>query len=141
MGTPRSRRVEMAEPTQLPPAPSPAPSPAPPAAAASGETAAKVVYVLYLATFVTGVTALVGVVMAYVYQDDAPDWLKTHFRFQIRTFWLGLVFGLVGALLSLVVVGFLVLVFLAVWLVVRCVKGLKYVGRREPYPDPVGWWF
>lgn len=131
----------MAEPTQLPPAPPPAPSPAPPAAAASGETAAKVVYVLYLATFVTGVTALVGVVMAYVYQDDAPDWLKTHFRFQIRTFWLGLVFGLVGALLSLVVVGFLVLVFLAVWLVVRCVKGLKYVGRREPYPDPVGWWF
>ena len=131
----------MAEPTQLPPAPSPAPSPAPPAAAASGETAAKVVYVLYLATFVTGVTALVGVVMAYVYRDDAPDWLKTHFRFQIRTFWLGLVFGLVGALLSLVVVGFLMLVFLAVWLVVRCVKGLKYVGRREPYPDPVGWWF
>ncbi|HZY03894.1 MAG TPA: hypothetical protein VFF02_10360 [Anaeromyxobacteraceae bacterium] len=131
----------MAEPTQLPPAPPPAPSPAPPAAAASGETAAKVVYVLYLATFVTGVTALVGVVMAYVYRDDAPDWLKTHFRFQIRTFWLGLVFGLVGALLSLVVVGFLVLVFLAVWLVVRCVKGLKYVGRREPYPDPVGWWF
>ena len=131
----------MAEPTQMPPAPLPAPSPAPPAAAASGETAAKVVYVLYLATFVTGVTALVGVVMAYVYQDDAPDWLKTHFRFQIRTFWLGLVFGLVGALLSLVVVGFLVLVFLAVWLVVRCVKGLKYVGRREPYPDPVGWWF
>src|SRR5574342_1096277 len=115
----------MAEPAQLPPAPSPAPSPAPPAAAASGETAAKVVYVLYLATFVTGVTALVGVVMAYVYQDDAPDGLKTHFRFQIRTFWLGLVFGLVGALLSLVVVGFLVLVFLAVWLVVRDRKSTR----------------
>lgn len=130
----------MAEPTQLPPAPPPA-SPSAPAATATGETAAKIVYVLYLATFITGVTALVGVVMAYVYQDDAPDWLKTHFRFQIRTFWLGLIFGLVGALLSLVVVGFAVLVFLAVWLVVRCVKGLKYAGRREPYPDPVGWWF
>jgi uncharacterized membrane protein len=131
----------MAEPTQLPPAPPPAPSPAPPAAAASGETAAKVVYVLYLATLVTGVTALVGVVMAYVYQDDAPDWLKTHFRFQIRTFWLGLVFGAVGVLLSPVMIGFAVFVFLAVWLVVRCAKGLKYVGRREAYPDPVGWWF
>ncbi len=131
----------MAEPTQLPPAPPPSPPPAPPATAATGENAAKIVYVLYLATFITGVTALVGVVVAYVYRDDAPDWLKTHFRFQIRTFWLGLIFGLVGALLSLVVVGFLVLVFVAVWLVVRCVKGLKYVGRREPYPDPVGWWF
>ena len=127
----------MAEPTQ----PLPPPPPAPPPAAAPGENVAKIVYVLYLATFLTGVTALVGVVMAYVYQDDAPDWLKTHYRFQIRTFWLGLLFGFVGAVLSVVFIGFLVLVFLAVWLVVRCVKGLKYVGRREPYPDPVGWWF
>ncbi|HEY6104626.1 MAG TPA: hypothetical protein VIV59_01495, partial [Anaeromyxobacteraceae bacterium] len=81
----------MAEPTQLPPAPPPAPPPAaPPPAAAPGENVAKVVYVLYLVSLVTGVTALVGVVMAYVYQGDAPDWLKTHYRFQIRTFWLGL---------------------------------------------------
>ncbi len=127
----------MAEPTPLPPAP----PPAQPAAPGSGENVAKIVYVLYLATFLTGVTALVGVVMAYVYQDDAPDWLKTHYRFQIRTFWLGLLFGFVGAVLSVIAVGFLVLAFLAVWLVVRCVKGLKYLGRREAYPDPVGWWF
>ncbi len=128
----------MAEPTQ----PLPAPPAAPPPAAAPGENVAKIVYVLYLATLLTGgVTALVGVVMAYVYQDDAPDWLKTHFRFQIRTFWLGLILGVVGAVLTLVVVGFAVFVFLAVWLVVRCVKGLRYVGRREAYPDPVGWWF
>ena len=127
----------MAEPTQLPPAPPPAPPPA----TAPGENVAKIVYVLYLATLLTGLTALVGVVMAYVYQDDAPDWLKTHFRFQIRTFWLGLLFGLVGAVLSVVFVGIVVFAFLAVWLVVRSVKGLKYVGRREPYPDPVGWWF
>lgn len=127
----------MAEPTQLPPAPLP---PAPPAAA-SGETVAKIVYVLYLASLLTGVTALVGVVMAYVYQADAPDWLKTHYRFQIRTFWLGLLFGFVGVVLSLILIGYLVFIFLLVWLVVRCVKGLRYAGRREPYPDPVGWWF
>jgi uncharacterized membrane protein len=127
----------MAETTPLPPAAPPVPPPAP----GSGENAAKIVYILYLTALLLGVTAVVGVVMAYVYQGDAPDWLKTHYRFQIRTFWLGLLFGLVGLLLCLILVGYLVLVFLLVWLVVRCVKGLKFVSRREPYPDPVGWWF
>ncbi len=127
----------MAETTPLPPAAPPVPPPAP----GSGENVAKIVYILYLAALLLGVTAVVGVVMAYVYQGDAPDWLKTHYRFQIRTFWLGLLFGFVGLLLCLILVGYLVLVFLLVWLVVRCVKGLKFVSRREPYPDPVGWWF
>lgn len=127
----------MAETTPLPPAAPPVQPPAP----GSGENVAKIVYILYLAALLLGVTAVVGVVMAYVYQGDAPDWLKTHYRFQIRTFWLGLLFGFVGLLLCLILVGYLVLVFLLVWLVVRCVKGLKFVSRREPYPDPVGWWF
>jgi len=127
----------MAEPNPLPPASPPAQPPAP----TSGENVAKIIYVLYLASLLVGVTALVGVVMAYVYQGEAPDWLKTHYRFQIRTFWLGLLFGFVGVVLSVILVGYLVLVFLAVWLVVRCVKGLKFASRREAYPDPLGWWF
>lgn len=127
----------MAETAPVPGSPAPAPH-----APGSGENVAKLVYVLYLASLITGgVTALVGVVVAYVYQGEAPDWLKTHHQFQIRTFWLGLLFGFVGLVLSLILVGWLVLIFLAVWLVVRCVKGLKYVGRREAYPDPAGWWF
>lgn len=131
----------MAEPTQLPPAAPAAPPPAQVPAPSSGENVAKIVYVLYLASLLTGVTAVVGVVMAYVYQGEAPDWLKTHYRFQIRTFWLGVLFGFVGLVLSVILVGYLVFLFLLVWLVVRCVKGLKYASRREPYPDPVGWWF
>ena len=130
----------MTEPTPLPPA-SPPPPPAAPPAPGSGENVAKIVYILYLASLLVGVTALVGVVIAYVYQGEAPDWLKTHYRFQIRTFWLGLLFGFVGLVLSVILVGYLVFVFTAVWLVVRCVKGLQYAGRREAYPDPVGWWF
>lgn len=127
----------MAETAPVPPAPPPAAPPAP----GSGENVAKIVYVLYLATLLTGITGLVGVVVAYVYRDEAPDWLETHYRFQIRTFWLGLLFSFVGLVLSVILVGYLVFVFAAVWLVVRCVKGLKYAGRREAYPDPVGWWF
>ncbi len=103
------------------------------------ESIAKIVYVLYLASLLVGVTSLVGVVMAYVYEGDAPDWMKTHFRLQIRTFWIGLLYAIVGGLLSLVGVGFVVLAFVAVWLIVRCVKGFRFLDRREPYPDAGTW--
>ena len=106
---------------------------------AKTELMAKLVYILYLASLVVGVTSLVGVVIAYVYQGDAPEGLRTHFRLQIRTFWIGLLYGLVGALLSLLGIGLVLLVFVAVWLVVRCVKGLRYLDRREPYPNAGTW--
>jgi len=33
--------------------------------------------------------------MAYIYKGDAPDWLKSHYRYQIRKFWIGILYGLV----------------------------------------------
>jgi uncharacterized membrane protein len=100
---------------------------------------AKIVYVLYLVSLAVGVTALVGVIMSYVNMGDAPDALKTHYRFQIRTFWIGLLYGIVGAILSIVGIGFLLLAFVAVWLIIRCVKGLKILDRNEAYPNPATW--
>jgi len=38
-------------------------------------------------------------------------------------------------------VGWLILFFCLIWLVVRCIKGLKALDAREPYPDPLGWLF
>lgn len=129
-------------PQQLPPPPSGwphPPAPPTPAQVASSESWARVVYVLYLVSLAVGVTSLVGVVMAYVYQGSAPEGLRTHYRYQIRTFWIGLLYAVLGGLLTLVAVGFLVLLFVAVWLVVRSVKGLKLLGERQPIPNPDTW--
>lgn len=102
---------------------------------------AKIIYVLYLLALLTGVTALVGVVMAYVYKDQAPPWLRTHYELQIRTFWMALLYGLISGLLSLVLIGILLFFVLAVWWIVRCVKGLMHLDRRAPYPNHLGWFF
>lgn len=117
----------------------PPPQPPPYAQPAQSDTSAKIVYVLYLASLVVGLTSLVGVVMAYLNVGEAAEPLKTHYRFQIRTFWIGLVYGAIGLLLLVVGVGALVFVFVAVWLIVRCVKGLKFLDRREPYPNVTTW--
>jgi len=45
------------------------------------------VYVLYLASFITGFTGIIGVVIAHVKIGSADELSATHFRFQIRTFW------------------------------------------------------
>lgn len=102
---------------------------------------ALIVYALYLASFIVGITLLAGVVVAYIYRNDADDWLASHYRFQIRTFWMFVLFSIIGGLLAIVVIGWIVLVFAAVWLIVRCVIGIKRLGERQPIADPASWLF
>ena len=107
--------------------------------ASKGGGTAKIVYVLYLGGIVIGLLALVGVVMAYVNRDDGGAWVADHYRFQIRTFWIGLLLTVVGVLTTFVVIGWAVLPIALVWWIVRCVKGLKYASRAEPYPNVTTW--
>lgn len=105
------------------------------------EETAKIVYIFYLLGIVTGVTGVIGVIMAYLYNEELPEWLASHYRFQIRTFWIGALYLVIGALLSMVVVGVLIILFWAVWLILRSVKGMKALDERRAPPDPDGWWF
>jgi uncharacterized membrane protein len=102
---------------------------------------AKIVYILYLVSIVIGISAIVGLIMAYINKDDAPDWLKSHYHFQIRTFWMGLFYLVTGMMLSQFIIGLLIILFWLIWLIVRCAKGMKYLDRREAYPDQTGWLF
>ena len=106
-----------------------------------GSGAVKLVYLLYLCSLLVGVTAIVGVVVAYVYDGDGPEWLRSHYRFQIRTFWIGLLFATVCVAASLILIGYALAFLLAIWLIVRCVRGLKYAYRGAPYPNPASWAF
>lgn len=105
------------------------------------EGAAKVVYILYLVGIIFGITGIIGVVMSYVNKGNAPDWLKTHYQFQIRTFWIGGLYLLLGVLLAMVLIGYLILLFWVIWLIVRCVKGMSALDRKEAHPNPTGWMF
>jgi len=90
---------------------------------------------------VVGITNIVGVVMAYINKDDGPDWLRSHYRYQIRTFWIGVLYGIISGILCLIFIGFLLLVVLLAWFIVRCVKGLKYIELKAEVPNVEGWGF
>ena len=102
---------------------------------------AKIIYILYLVNIVVPFTGLVGVIMAYVNQGEASDMLKTHYRFQIRTFWIGLLLLIVGALLTLILIGWLLILFYYVWLIIRCVKGMQALDQNQPVANPTTWMF
>ncbi len=120
----------------------PAPgSTAPAAGDPAAASTAKIIYILYLVGIVVGITSLVGVIMAYVKKGEAPEWVQTHYRFQIRTFWIGLLYSVVGILTSVIIIGWLVLLFVLVWLVMRCIKGMGWAEKGEPVENVETWMF
>jgi uncharacterized membrane protein len=97
------------------------------------------VYGLYGASFVFPPLIFGGLMLAYMNREGAPDWLKSHFSFQIRTFWLYLAYLAVSILLCAVLIGFL-LIFAAIgWFVTRQVLGLNWTLKREACPRPTAW--
>jgi hypothetical protein len=59
-----------------------------------------IVYLLYFAAYIFGITALIGVIIAHVRFPDANLPLPSHYQFQIRTFWIGVLYLVVGTVLA-----------------------------------------
>ncbi|MEO9945958.1 hypothetical protein [Paraglaciecola sp.] len=102
---------------------------------------AKIVYILYLVGLLFGITGIVGVVMAYINKDEAPEWLQTHYQFQIRTFWIGALYMFLGSILSIILIGWFIILFWVVWLIIRSVKGLKALELEKAIDNPTSWFF
>ncbi len=91
----------------------------------SARNLAVVVYILQgLSFFSGGVTGLVGVIINYVKQDDVRNtWIERHFHWQIRTFWIGLLWTVIGIVTSPLLIGWFILLGISIWLIYRIVKG------------------
>ena len=109
---------------------------------ADGSRNALIVYILYLVGIVTGgLAGLIGVVFAYVSQGEADDWVASHYRFQIRTFWISFVASIIVAILCMIFIGLFLIPVLLIWFIVRCVIGLNRLTKKQPIGDPTSWLF
>ena len=103
---------------------------------------ATIISLLYIASFVVGLTGLVGFVLALVWKDEvAGTWEESHLQFHVMTFVIGLVVGIVGLVLSIILIGIPILLALAVWILVRSVLALLKAQKHEPIDDPKTWLF
>jgi len=99
----------------------------------SAKTLTTIIYALYAASFFVGITAIVAIIMNYVKKEDvAGTFLESHFRWQIRTFWFALLWGLLGAIAMVIIVGWFVLVANGVWIIYRIVKGWLNLNDNKP---------
>jgi uncharacterized membrane protein len=99
-----------------------------------------VTYALLLGGAVSaGALAIAALILAYVSRDQAPEWVKSHYTFIIRTFWIGLGASVIGMLTAIIGIGVLILGATFIWVLVRGILGLVYASKGEPYPRPQNW--
>ncbi|MFP5212199.1 MAG: DUF4870 family protein [Acidobacteriota bacterium] len=92
-----------------------------------------VIYGLYAASYVVGITCIIAIIINYVKRSEAQGTLyESHFRWQIRTFWFGILWSLVGLATTFIGVGFIVLVVSGIWVIYRVVKGMLYLNDGRP---------
>jgi uncharacterized membrane protein len=81
-------------------------------------------YVLHLIGAIAGLPSLIGLIINYLQRNDSPERLATHHRWMIRSFWWGILWVFLGALLTLVVIGWAILGVVWLWYLYRHVRGL-----------------
>jgi len=88
------------------------------------KTFATVAYALQAASLFLVFPYFIAVILSYLKRDDARGtWLESHFHWQIRTFWFGLPWVMLGLVTYILIVGQLILFVFALWLVYRILKG------------------
>lgn len=100
----------------------------------SARSVAIIVYLLYLAALVNGLTAVIGVVLAYVKRDDARGTIyESHYSNAIEVFWIFLIGMVIAVPLCFVLVGIPLVVALYIWVLYRTIKGVVRASEYRPY--------
>ena len=125
---------------------------------ASAKSLATVVYAIQAIAVVTALPLVAGVILNYLKMDEVRGtWVESHFRWQIRTFWLSLLWGVLvflavlvlglgvagaaaagsdagaaGAAVSAGLVAMVGGIGIFAWLVYRIVKGWMRLSENQP---------
>ena len=76
---------------------------------------------------------MAAVIVNYVKRDELTSELqKSHFRWQMRTFWFSLLWTVVGGILAFVVVGYFIILANIAWTIYRVVGGWLRLNDGKP---------
>src|SRR5262245_16939792 len=89
--------------------------------------------------FLTGWPSIIAVLLNYIKRSEVRGtWLETHFRWQIRTFWFGLLWVILCGLFIVITLGiglliaWLPLMVVGLWIVYRIVRGWLRLMDQQP---------
>lgn len=101
-------------------------------------------YVLFLIGPANFLTMLIAAIIAWLRYDKSPDWLASHYAFQLRTLVYAVILLLIALACALTVI--LLPIAIAIWLlwtfwvIIRVVVGLIRLVDGRPNPDPTTFW-
>ncbi|WP_199554590.1 DUF4870 family protein [Sandaracinobacteroides hominis] len=102
-----------------------------------------IISLLYIGSFLAGITTIIAVILAYVWNGEShASWEDSHYRYHIRTFWMGMVWtavAVVGSIVTLFLLAWLLFPLVAVWFVARAAKSLMAAQRNEPVRNVETW--
>ena len=89
--------------------------------------------------FLTGWPSIIAVILNYVKRGDVRgSWLESHFRWQIRTFWYGLLWVSICVLFVIMTFGVGILIawlplgIVSLWFIYRIARGWIALTNRQP---------
>ena len=92
-------------------------------------------------SFLTGWPSIIAVILNYVKRSDVRGtWLESHFRWQIRTFWFGLLWIALCWLFILATLGIGILIawlpmaLVGLWFIYRIGRGWMALNDGRPMP-------
>jgi len=93
--------------------------------------------------FLIGSPSIIAVILNYAKRSEARGiWLESHFRWQIRTFWFGLLWVTLCMLFVVATLGIGLLIAwlplgaVGLWFIYRVARGwLRLIGRQPMYMD------
>ena len=94
---------------------------------------------MIVTAFLTGWPSIIAVILNYVKRSEVRGtWLDTHYSWQIRTFWLALLWLAFGGVLFLTVVGIPIAVVLlfgtGIWVLYRIIRGWLALSSQKVLP-------
>jgi len=107
----------------------------------SNNSMALIVYILYFVGYFTLIPFIIGVIIAHVQKGGGDSLLDSHYEFQIRTFWISVLYAVVGFVLMFVLIGFLVWGWWFIWSLIRNIKGILLLNENRPIANPRSWLF
>ena len=101
--------------------------------AKANKTITTAIYALYAASLIFGITILVAIVLNYIKREEVAGTIfESHFRWQMRTFWFSLLWGFVGAITFVLIVGMFILAADLIWFIYRIAKGWLNLTEDKP---------
>lgn len=90
-------------------------------------------YALYALGCIFPVAYIASLILAYIKRGEARGtYVESHFTWQISTFWVAFIIGIVSFVTMFIGIGFIIYLVMVVWVIYRIIKGWLALADNRP---------